>query len=143
MKRLLCLSLLLSLLLSACATDPLSAKERREREARQQIEHRAQMVEACDPLTAYQMRYLRDYRHLLSPDEQKKMEKEIEARFADTTFQACYRLAIENFQQRQYLRELRRQRDFDHFFWRNSFFYYPYPYGIYFVQPKKEESDSD
>lgn len=110
-----------ALWLAACAVTPEQRAAREAAQRKQEQDLQVALAAQCDKETAQLMREQFE----LPPGRSEKAQKEFRLRYvdkvADPMFQACYKMAWQNYLARQ---ELDRIRYYD--YWDD--FYYPYPF---------------
>ncbi|HGO5814899.1 TPA: hypothetical protein ACK3JR_000751 [Mannheimia haemolytica] len=114
----------LTVLLTACALTPQQQAERRAKQLRAEQELKVQLAKQCDVQTAELI--FQQFNPPLS--QTAKEEAEFKKRYAekvnDPMFQACYKLAWENYKSQVELEEMRWNYDRDRYWggWRYCYY---------------------
>lgn len=93
--------------LTACALTPEEIAEREARRVRQEQALQVELAERCDPETAEVMYEQFNPPVSRSPKAQKKFEKRYVEKVNNPMFQACYKLAWQNYREQEAIRQIR------------------------------------
>lgn len=128
MKRILLAATVLTL--CACAITPEQKAKREEERLREAQNFQVALAAQCNPETASLMRRYFDQGKLesLSTEEQQSFRLRYVEQVNDPMFQACYRLAQENYAAQERIRLMQHYEDR---YWMRPFPFYPFPPRYY------------
>ncbi|HHW7569773.1 TPA: hypothetical protein ACU21L_000817 [Mannheimia haemolytica] len=114
----------LTLMLSSCALTPEQQAERKAKQMRAEQDLQVQLAKQCDVETAELM--YQQFNPPLSQTEQeeKAFKKRYAEKVSDPMFQACYKLAWQNYKTQVELEEIRWNYDRDYMYrgWRYCYY---------------------
>lgn len=113
---------LLALMLTACALTPEQQAARAAAQQRAQQALQVHLASQCDADTAALMREQYEQRSYPSAQVKRDFEQRYQAKINNTMFQACYKMAWQNYISQEQLREARYYRYYDD---------WGYPFGRY------------
>lgn len=111
MKQFMLLLMSISVLAS-CALSPEEQRAREEAKVRQQQALQVSLAKQCDEETAYLMKRHFDQDIGLTEKQQKEFKAEYTKKVNDPMFQACYKLALQNYMAEQQIRQMEIERQF-------------------------------
>lgn len=120
----------LAVMLSGClALTPEQKAERQARYAESLRQLQISLARQCDPIAADLMQRQPEVKAFGSPAEQKDFDRQYSERVDDPVFQACYKLALQTYQQQQALEAADlRERQRDLLYEQRMMMWRPYPY---------------
>lgn len=111
MKKVLPLLLSISVL-AGCALSPEEQRAMEQEKVRKQQALQVSLAKQCDEETAYLMKRQFDQDIGLTAQQQKAFKEEYTKKVNDPMFQACYKLALQNYMAEQQIRQMEIERQF-------------------------------
>ncbi|MDA3979513.1 MULTISPECIES: hypothetical protein [Gallibacterium] len=111
MKKVLPLLLSISVL-AGCALSPEEQRAMEQEKIRKQQALQVSLAKQCDEETAYLMKRQFDQDIGLTAQQQKAFKEEYTKKVNDPMFQACYKLALQNYMAEQQIRQMEIERQF-------------------------------
>ncbi|OBW93249.1 hypothetical protein QV01_02590 [Gallibacterium genomosp. 3] len=111
MKKVLPLLLSISVL-AGCALSPEEQRAMEQEKIRKQQALQISLAKQCDEETAYLMKRQFDQDIGLTAQQQKAFKEEYTKKVNDPMFQACYKLALQNYMAEQQIRQMEIERQF-------------------------------
>ncbi|OBX03960.1 hypothetical protein QV06_08745 [Gallibacterium genomosp. 3] len=111
MKKVLPLLLSISVL-AGCALSPEEQRAIEQEKIRKQQALQVSLAKQCDEETAYLMKRQFDQDIGLTAQQQKAFKEEYTKKVNDPMFQACYKLALQNYMAEQQIRQMEIERQF-------------------------------
>ncbi|MFC0322502.1 hypothetical protein ACFFHT_02820 [Gallibacterium melopsittaci] len=99
-------------LLAGCALSPEEQRAMEEAKIRQQQALQVSLAKQCDAETAALMQRHFDQDIGLTAKQQKAFEEEYTKKVNDPMFQACYKLALQNYMAEKQIRQMELERQF-------------------------------
>lgn len=106
-------TLSLSLALAACALTPEQQAERRAKQIRAEQELQVKLAQQCDAETAELIHQQFNPPLSQTEKEEQAFKKRYSEKVNDPMFQACYKMAWQNYKAQQEIEEMRRYYDED------------------------------
>ncbi len=111
MKKVLPLLISISVL-AGCALSPEEQRAMEQEKIRKQQALQVSLAKQCDEETAYLMKRQFDQDIGLTAQQQKAFKEEYTKKVNDPMFQACYKLALQNYMAEQQIRQMEIERQF-------------------------------
>lgn len=111
MKKVLPFLLSISVL-AGCALSPEEQRAMEQEKIRKQQALQVSLAKQCDEETAYLMKRQFDQDIGLTAQQQKAFKEEYTKKVNDPMFQACYKLALQNYMAEQQIRQMEIERQF-------------------------------
>lgn len=126
-------AVLFGTVLTACALTPQQKAEYAQEKAQKRLNFQVALAKQCDPVAANLMAELPKISQL-SAQDRASFDKQYQARVNNPTFQACYKLAFQSFQETQQINQENQQFNLEQMEWNtNDGFFNNQPFNCEFA----------